>query len=78
MAVADLTDWLDQFSVPEYVWFVKRLSGNDTLANNTHQAGPYIPKDFLFQVFPGLNHPETENPDHRFPLFIDSMPTAAR
>ena len=72
MAIADLTDWLDQFSNPDFVWFVKRLSGNDTLANHAHQAGPYIPKEFLFQLFPSLNHPEIKNPEHRFPLFIDS------
>jgi len=72
MAVADLTDWLDQFSTSDFVWFVKRLSANDTLANHAHQAGPYIPKEFLFQLFPSLNHPEARNPDHHFPLFIDS------
>jgi hypothetical protein len=55
MAVADLTDWLDEFSVPEFLWFVKRLSGNDTLATHAHQAGPYIPKEFLFRVFPVIS-----------------------
>jgi hypothetical protein len=74
MAVADLPDWFDHFSAPDFVWFVKRLSGNDTLANHTHQAGPYIPKELLFQLFPSLNHPEIANPDHRFRLFIDSNP----
>src|SRR5580700_1087011 len=72
MPVTDLTDWLDQFSGPEFVWFVKRLSGNDTLATEAHQAGPYIPKEFLFEVLPDLHRPEAENPDLNFPLFIDS------
>jgi hypothetical protein len=72
MPVADLPDWLEQFSGPEYVWFVKRLSGNDTLATHAHQAGPYIPKEFLFDVLPAINKPEAENPDLMFPLFIDS------
>jgi hypothetical protein len=72
MPVADLTDWLEQFSAPEFVWLVKRLSGNDTLATEAHQAGPYIPKEFLFEIFPALNRPEAENPDLTFPLFIDS------
>jgi EcoRII C terminal/Restriction endonuclease EcoRII, N-terminal len=72
MPVADLTDWLEQFSGPEFIWFVKRLSGNDTLATHAHQAGPYIPKEFLFDVLPALNKPEAENPDVTFPLFIDS------
>jgi len=44
MAGADLTEWLDQHSGPEFIWYVKRLSGNDTLANKSHQVGPYIPR----------------------------------
>ena len=51
MPVADLTDWLEQFSGPEFIWFVKRLSGNDTLATQAHQAGPYIPKEFFSRYF---------------------------
>ncbi|MBC2712850.1 MAG: type II restriction endonuclease [Desulfosarcina sp.] len=72
MALADLTDWMDEFSGPDFVWYAKRLSGNDTLANHSHQAGPYIPKEFLFQVFPSINIPEKENPDKWFDLYIDS------
>lgn len=72
MPVTDLIDWLAQFSGPDYVWFVKRLSGNDTLATKAHQAGPYIPKEFLFEVFPDLHRPKTKNPDRIFPLYIDS------
>jgi len=51
---------------------VKRLSGNDTLANGTHQAGPYIPKEFLFSVFPSLKKQEILNPDILFRLSVDS------
>ena len=51
MALADLADWMDEFTGPGIIWYVKRLSGNDTLANQTHQAGPYIPKAFLFSIF---------------------------
>jgi hypothetical protein len=72
MPAAELADWLDQFSGPEFVWFVKRLSGNDTLATRAHQAGPYIPKEFLFEIFPDLHRPKAENPDLTFPLFVDS------
>jgi len=72
MPVIELTDWLEHFSALEFVWFVKRLSGNDTLATQANQAGPYIPKQFLFEIFPELNRPEAENPDLTFPLFIDS------
>jgi len=72
MPVTDLTDWLAQFAGPDYVWFVKRLSGNDTLATRAHQAGPYIPKEFLFEIFPELDQQQIRNPDRVFPLYIDS------
>lgn len=72
MALADVSDWMDEFGRPGNIWYAKRLSANDTLATNAHQAGPYIPKEFLFTVFPGLNRPEAENPDIRFELYIDS------
>ncbi len=72
MAVADLTDWISEFGRPGVVWYAKRLSGNDTLATHSHQAGPYIPKEFLFRMFPQVNRPGAENPDHRFELYIDS------
>lgn len=74
MALADVTDWMEQFGVPGHVWYAKRLSANDTLATQAHQAGPYIPKEFLFRVFPALNRPDAENPDYRFELFVDSHP----
>ena len=41
-------------------------------ANGSHQAGPYIPRDFLFKMFPDINRPQSENPDRWFDLFIDS------
>lgn len=78
MSVADLTDWLADRSGETSVWYVKRLSGNDTLANGSHQAGPYIPKEFLFTVFPDLNRPEALNPDVWFDLHIDSRPDHRR
>ena len=64
--------WLAEFSRPNRIWYAKRLSGNDTLANDTHQAGPYIPRDFLNARFPSLNRPDAKNPEVWFDLFIDS------
>ena len=64
--------WLTEFARPDRVWYTKRLSGNDTLANGSHQAGPYIPRDFLNSRFPSLNRPDVLNPDVRFELVIDS------
>jgi hypothetical protein len=72
MALADVTDWIDDFGRPGIVWFAKRLSANDTLATHAHQAGPYIPKEFLFEMFPQLNQPAAENPDYHFDLYVDS------
>lgn len=72
MALADITDWMDEYGRPGVIWYAKRLAANDTLATNAHQAGPYIPKDFLFRVFPALNRRDAENPDCWFDLYIDS------
>ncbi|MEZ6128916.1 MAG: type II restriction endonuclease [Planctomycetaceae bacterium] len=72
MAIADLTDWIEENTDRHIVWYVKRLSGNDTLANGSHQAGPYIPKEFLFEVFPSLHRADAENPDTWFEVRIDS------
>ena len=74
MALVDLSDWLDEFTRPDRILFAKRLSGNDTLANGTHQAGPYIPKGFLFRVSPAINRTDIKNPDARLDLAIDSHP----
>jgi hypothetical protein len=68
----DLTEWITRVTGSDFVYYIKRLSGNDTLANGTHQAGPYIPKDFLLTVFPALNNNNLLNPDIRFNLNIDS------
>lgn len=72
MPLADVTDWMNEFGTPGTVWYAKRLAANDTLATGGHQAGPYVPKEFLFGIFPALNRPQAENPDHRFDLYIDS------
>jgi len=72
MMMADLIKWMNDNSRGHIVWYAKRLSGNDTLANGSHQAGPYIPKELLFEVFPSLNRPDAVNPDKIFRLIVDS------
>ena len=67
-----LTSWLATHLAPGASWFAKRLSGNDTLANGAHQAGPYIPKPVLFRFLPELDIPYVENPDRWFRLYVDS------
>ena len=72
MSRTDLTRWMTRFARPDRVWYAKRLSGNDTLANGSNQAGPYVPRDFLFTLFPSLDQPASVNPDVEFEVFIDS------
>lgn len=78
MPLVDLTDWIDDFSGPKFAWYVKRLSGNDTLANGSHQAGPYVPKTVAFSLFPSINSIERRNPDSWFDLYVDSHPDRRR
>jgi len=70
--LGDIVEWLDEHAGPEFIWYVKRLSGNDTLANESNQAGPYVPREFLFRMFPDLDRREVKNPDVWFDLYIDS------
>jgi len=72
VSMTDLSDWLNEFSGPDFLWYVKRLSANDTRATDAHQAGPYIPKQLLFRVFPDLHRPSEENPRVEFDLYVDS------
>jgi hypothetical protein len=72
MAIADLAGWFDEFDRPGFVWGVKRLAANDTLATKAHQAGPYMPKNFMFGIFPSLNTTGIKNPDVWFDLYVDS------
>lgn len=62
-----LGEWLDALLGHDVSWCAKRLSANDTVANGAHQAGPYLPKDFLFAVLPEINRSDVTNPD----LWID-------
>ena len=70
--LSDLREWLMQKSGPDWRLFVKILSGNDTLANNANQAGPYVPKRVVFELFPSIAKSQELNPRKRFPAYIDS------
>ncbi len=67
-----LAEWLEGHSTVAGVWYVKRLSRNDTAANKSHQAGPYLPRKLLFRVFPSLNKPDEGNPCVRFVAHVSS------
>ncbi|XSG74214.1 type II restriction endonuclease [Herpetosiphon llansteffanensis] len=68
----ELIDWITSIDINNAVLYIKRLSANDTLASNAHQAGPYIQKDILFHIFPELNQRDQENPRINFNLYIPS------
>lgn len=68
----DVVNWMDDVSGDGWHWYIKYLSGNDTLLNESHQAGPYIGKQAAFKIFPTLNQPAERNPRVRFPARIDS------
>jgi hypothetical protein len=72
VALTDLGDWLNEWLVPGSVWYLKRLAANDTLATHSHQAGPYVPKDLLFEVFPRIHDESRLNPDLEVDAYIDS------
>lgn len=68
-----LEAWLTSVSGRDWLWYVKTLAGNDTLATESNQAGPYVPKHVAFEIFPSLRSRETElNPRVVFHVTIDS------
>jgi hypothetical protein len=72
MPITNIEAWLDEYSQEGTVWYAKRLAGNDTLATGSNQAGPYLPKEFLFSIFPQINRPQAVNPDAYINVYIDS------
>ena len=72
MSIQELRDWLAEQDKPGVLWGLKRLSANDTQANGSHQAGPYIPRQFLFDLFPALGQRDKLNPRVSFDLAIES------
>lgn len=64
----NIEDWLDNVSGSERVWYAKRLSANDSGATKSHQAGIYVPKPVLWEIFPSMK--TGTNPDAWFPAEI--------
>jgi hypothetical protein len=73
-----LSDWIDSFLRSPRVCIAKRLSGNDTLATNSHQAGPYLPKTMVLELFPELDTKTELNPRRYFAASIDSHQQQSR
>lgn len=63
---------MDRVSGAGWRWYVKFLSGNDTLLNAAHQAGPYVSRPLVFSLFPTLAASGDLNPRRVFPVRIDS------
>jgi len=73
--VRELSVWLTQVLGPEWLWYAKYLSANDTYAKkNVHQGGPHLAKALFAEAFPRLSkRAETEdNPDLILPARVDS------
>ncbi|WP_027081226.1 type II restriction endonuclease [Luteimonas mephitis] len=67
----DFRSWLDAHAGDEWHWYIKRLAANDTNATGAHQAGPYLPKQQAFDLFPSLRA-QTPNPKVVFAASVDS------
>lgn len=73
--LSELESWLDQVTGAGLIWFVKYLSANDTYAkSNVHQGGPYLAKELVRGLFPGLTTraASEKNPDLTITATIDS------
>lgn len=68
-------DWMSGVSGEGWSWYLKYLSGNDTLLNGSHQAGPYMPKQVIFDLFPSLAVGSGTNPRTALPASVDSHGT---
>src|SRR4051812_19308324 len=64
--------WAERVAGPSWYWYVKILSGNDTLLTGGHQAGPYVPKAVIFELFPSISGSRELNPRATFPVLVDS------
>ena len=67
-----IEDWIQDTTGKNWSWYVKRLAGNDTLLTGGHQAGPYLPRQVIFDLFPSVAKASTLNPRAHFPVVIDS------
>lgn len=69
---AELALWMHEVSAPGWRWFVKILRGNDTLLTGGHQAGPYVSRRILFELFPSIAARPSERTARILPAVIDS------
>ena len=77
MLAPQLSEWIARCLDAGGYWYIKRLSGNDTQANGSHQAGPYVPNNVAFVIFPELYCPGDSNPRLNFRVAAGSHPHVA-
>ena len=65
-------DWLNEQWERTAFWWIKRLSGRDTLLMGGRNPGPKIPRTLLFQFLPELDNPRESKPRKEFLLKVDS------
>ena len=68
----EVHEWISDVSGPHWYWYAKVLTGNDTLLTGAHQAGPYIPKQVVFTLFPSVANSRDLNPRRSVDVSIDS------
>jgi len=72
----ELEDFLEQNLTARSIWYCKRLSGNDTGQTRSHQAGLYLRREFLFEIFPSLERATSLNPEVEVSVEVGSHPVA--
>lgn len=76
--MSDIAAWMDSVSDRGWLWFIKRLSSNDTYLTGANQAGQAVPNRHAFQIFPSLWERRTDrNPRVSFDARIDSHQSTA-
>jgi hypothetical protein len=68
----EIHEWISDVSGPQWYWYAKILAGNDTLLTGAHQAGPYVPRQVVFTLFPSIASSRDLNPRQSFDVSIDS------
>lgn len=72
VGIQKVAEWLEEIKVTNCLFYAKRLSGNDTGATKSHQAGIYFPNKVMADVFPEIDRIDIHNPDHFFKAIVDS------
>lgn len=72
--MSSLSSWLNDKSKGRHLFFIKRLSANDTGATGSHQSGVYIPPEIMRIVIPSICHTMSLNPSTSLIATVSSEP----